>query len=879
MATQTRPAVAILASSGYTPSSGIWYDDATYMIFTSTTRRAVGYVNVQIQPFTIPTGSTINSVTAYMQRLWSSGASALITSAWMQMYYSATPRGTQFVESAFPTTETEVSVDAGTWTVAELNGNNMAIYVNTTRANTTTSTSHYVDILYVVVDYTAPVVTLTCTSRTTTRASIGPIADYEYDLPFIAGRLLELHYAKKELQRNLVTKGVSLTGSETLEELINLILTIHYHVYYEGTALFIATNSSSGGIVRYDVTGWPSPTLRFDTSADGLKNNSYACCFYMDYFFIVGGGKLKRIEPHTGAIAYEYTPTNTGAGEFDLTDGRYYFAYLQSLKAFDFYPAGNYTSYPSLYWNSIYQGCFYVWPDGDYLYVVGLYTIMKVQKSDGTVVAANTSYGLNSPQIQTSCIYVFGSYVFIGVEPTTDVWNVVKLNKSDLTYVGISPQIAISEPGFGRICRLKGFGSYLYVTGIALTNAIPVLTISTMAIAGSTGWNFDSYTDIVFDPAGVYGYACNWSAGSITTDPRYYRITLSSRAYSQFAPNPTHGRGCYRLALHWFPTQYNAGLSVYCAGGYSGTGGLLLYDGDPATPLKLLDTSVEAEYYPTWTNLGETGCYGNWVYVLYNSAIRKVHPALLEIRESSATISGSIYGAYIDEANGVFWIGKSGFFDRVNLGTLGISSYGPFQINGYSNGTMRAMASDGTYLVAVSQYGMIVISIPTMTKLAENIAYATKNSQAKVAIAGDYIYAVIDIGVNPNYEYRLMKFNKLDFTFVSQSAIISTSSSFFVYRVETYGNYVYVLTTDSSNVPIRRYNLTDLAAAGTGGSDSGWTDIAFYGDYIYAINLSAGAAITTHRLWKIPISNMSGGVYESRTSQWGATSMSLHNFA
>ena len=154
MATQTKYASSVITATNYADGSNAYASDNAYSTFTNAARRTVGELVLGVAAFTIPSGATINTVTAYIERSWSSGASSRITSAYFQISLGGTLRGTRFSESAYPTTDTEASTDGGTWTISELNGGTMRGHIDTTRDNNTVSTTHSVDTVYVVVDYT-----------------------------------------------------------------------------------------------------------------------------------------------------------------------------------------------------------------------------------------------------------------------------------------------------------------------------------------------------------------------------------------------------------------------------------------------------------------------------------------------------------------------------------------------------------------------------------------------------------------------------------------------------------------------------------------------------------------------------------------------------
>jgi hypothetical protein len=156
MATQTRYASSVVSATGFVDGANTYSNNGQYATWTSTSRNAAGELAVGIAAFDLPAGSTINTVTLYVDRKWSSGASTLMDWAYCQIALSGTLRGTQYNDTTFPTTDTEFSTDGGTWTEAELEGGGMEVHFDTDRKNTTTSSTHYIDAVWVIVDYNAP---------------------------------------------------------------------------------------------------------------------------------------------------------------------------------------------------------------------------------------------------------------------------------------------------------------------------------------------------------------------------------------------------------------------------------------------------------------------------------------------------------------------------------------------------------------------------------------------------------------------------------------------------------------------------------------------------------------------------------------------------
>ncbi|SCZ80401.1 hypothetical protein SAMN03080599_02252 [Acidaminobacter hydrogenoformans DSM 2784] len=167
MTIQTRAASSVVSATFYTGGANTYTSNDAYATWTSTSRNQTAQLILGIAAFDIPAGATINSVTVYVERKWSSGASSLIDYAYAQASNSGTLRGTQYNDTTFPTTDTAFSTDGGTWTVSELSAGTMQVRFDSDRKNTTSQTIHYLDDVYVEVDYT----TATINYKTATTTS------------------------------------------------------------------------------------------------------------------------------------------------------------------------------------------------------------------------------------------------------------------------------------------------------------------------------------------------------------------------------------------------------------------------------------------------------------------------------------------------------------------------------------------------------------------------------------------------------------------------------------------------------------------------------------------------------------------------------------
>ena len=153
MATQIKYASSVVSATYYTGGSNAYSSDDSRAIWSSSTANQIAQLVLGIAAFEIPDGSTINSVTAYIERRFS-GYYYDISYSYFQIALGATLRGTQFNDTARPSTDTVASTDGGEWTVSELNGGTMRAYIDSKKAANIWAIAHYVDVVYVIVDYT-----------------------------------------------------------------------------------------------------------------------------------------------------------------------------------------------------------------------------------------------------------------------------------------------------------------------------------------------------------------------------------------------------------------------------------------------------------------------------------------------------------------------------------------------------------------------------------------------------------------------------------------------------------------------------------------------------------------------------------------------------
>ena len=108
----------------------------------------------------IPSGATINSVTVYCERKFSTTAST--ASSTLRPYNLTTALAAENENTTEPTTDTVYSVNFGALGVTDVRSADFRILVGAKRGSGATGYTYSLDVVYVVVDYTAGAYTLTC---------------------------------------------------------------------------------------------------------------------------------------------------------------------------------------------------------------------------------------------------------------------------------------------------------------------------------------------------------------------------------------------------------------------------------------------------------------------------------------------------------------------------------------------------------------------------------------------------------------------------------------------------------------------------------------------------------------------------------------------
>lgn len=156
MAVVTKYAGAFSTTGTLIGGANLYADDGLYAT-TPGSRNANYDIIGKNFGFTIPAGSTINSVTVEAEYKLSTTASAWTGT--LQAQYDGTLRGTAATTTSEPLTDTiwTKSTDNGTWTVDELN-NNLAQVLFRVRRTSNTACTYSVDYLSMTVDYTPSII-------------------------------------------------------------------------------------------------------------------------------------------------------------------------------------------------------------------------------------------------------------------------------------------------------------------------------------------------------------------------------------------------------------------------------------------------------------------------------------------------------------------------------------------------------------------------------------------------------------------------------------------------------------------------------------------------------------------------------------------------
>ncbi len=108
----------------------------------------------------IPSGATINSVTVYCERKFSTTASN--ASSTLRPYNLTTALAAENENTTEPTSDTEYSVNFGALGVTDVRSADFRILVGAKRGSGSTGYTYSLDVVYVTVDYTSGAYSLTC---------------------------------------------------------------------------------------------------------------------------------------------------------------------------------------------------------------------------------------------------------------------------------------------------------------------------------------------------------------------------------------------------------------------------------------------------------------------------------------------------------------------------------------------------------------------------------------------------------------------------------------------------------------------------------------------------------------------------------------------
>ena len=156
MAIVTKYAGAFSTTGTWTNGANIYANDGVYATTQGSINSNYDIIGSNFG-FTIPTGSTINSVTVEAKYKLSTTSSAWTGT--LQAQYNGTLRGTAATTTSEPRTDTvwTKSTNNGTWTVDELN-NNLAQVLFRVRRTSITACTYSVDYLSMTVDYTPSII-------------------------------------------------------------------------------------------------------------------------------------------------------------------------------------------------------------------------------------------------------------------------------------------------------------------------------------------------------------------------------------------------------------------------------------------------------------------------------------------------------------------------------------------------------------------------------------------------------------------------------------------------------------------------------------------------------------------------------------------------
>jgi hypothetical protein len=211
----TRFASAVSTVGTWSNATNIYSDDGVYAT-TAGSRNTNWDIIGSSFGFTIPAGSTINSVTCEIEYKLSTTASAHTNT--LQMQYNGSLKGTAVTSTAEPTTDTKwtKSTNNGTWTVTELN-NNLTQVLWRVRRTSNTACTYSIDYMTVTVDYTEPTYDFSgsVTSSSSSNVTLTNNKSVSSSVTFSSTSSISITHTKQEVSYNY-SGTVSSTSSSNV---------------------------------------------------------------------------------------------------------------------------------------------------------------------------------------------------------------------------------------------------------------------------------------------------------------------------------------------------------------------------------------------------------------------------------------------------------------------------------------------------------------------------------------------------------------------------------------------------------------------------------------------------------------------------------------
>ena len=163
MTTATRyPTTNAAGATGFTNAGNAYASDDSYATAAPGTLDTISsYFGGFDFASYIPSGATINSVMVYCERRFSTTASN--ASSTLRPYNGTTALASENENTSEPTSDTVYSVNFGALGVTDVRSADFRILVGAKRGSGSTGYTYYLDVVYVVVDYTATAAySLTC---------------------------------------------------------------------------------------------------------------------------------------------------------------------------------------------------------------------------------------------------------------------------------------------------------------------------------------------------------------------------------------------------------------------------------------------------------------------------------------------------------------------------------------------------------------------------------------------------------------------------------------------------------------------------------------------------------------------------------------------